>query len=198
MSDKKRKAAGSKRVDRRLREDMFQAYEASGGSIARVVKICKVHRITAKKWRIRDRWDVRLARIEVATEKKLEKKIINRRLRNVQVLDTAIEKIKDDIEAGTADLEAKSLAKLVATQELLLGRGAADEIESTIPPEAIEAINILSQLGDSGLRLLGDRLADASGGAEEIGRIAEPPVLLVDHTGKVKRVGKKVGEVEAI
>lgn len=173
---------------------MFNAYQESR-SIAQVVALCKVNKKTAQKWRVRDNWDLRCDEIEAKLRKKMERKIVGRRLRNVKILDTAIEGIAEGLEDGMR-LEPKMLPRLIMTQDLLIGRGAADEEQPSVSPEAKAALEKLVALGEEGVRLLADSIADtletqsSSGVSQPLLTYNPEKELMVSKGGVVKRKPK--------
>lgn len=132
------------------RQEMFAVYQRTK-SIQMVKRKCVVNRKTVERYRVKDDWDNRVDKIESLTVKKMDKVVVNRRLRNVQVLDEYINVVRDIIfsQKDNPDIELmdpKVLPKLVTAQEFLLGRGAADDEIPEMSEEAKNALDLLKQL----------------------------------------------------
>jgi hypothetical protein len=191
------------RISLELREEMFSVFQETQ-SENQVRKRCKVHPKTVRKYRERDKWDVRVEGIQNKVQEKLEKRIVNRRMRNVQVLDMAIEDVlKQLLEAKAKEqsgvVDPKLLARLVVAQDHLIGRGAADEEQQDVPPEVAKALEFLSSLGERALVQLAEVIAQGLASQPEGPNGDEPQGLLPsatvgvyssDHDGVVKRKPK--------
>ena len=150
---------GKKRISLELREKMYTIYSQSR-SLFEVEKACTVSRKTVRKWREKDEWDVRLHQIELRVRAAADSKETNRRLRNVKVLDKMIDNIKGQLTAEDAvEVPIKLLPRLVVAQDVLLGRGAADDEQAEIPADVLAAIEVLSELGPKALSQLADIMA---------------------------------------
>jgi len=148
------------RIDIQLREKMFMVYQETL-SLSQVTARCGLHKLTAKRYRILDDWDARIERINKRIHKKVDVLAVNRRLRNVQVLDMAIEDIKEQIKIAQEKgligiIDPKLLPRMVVAQDFLIGRGAADEEHVELSVEAREALTFLTSLGEKSIIQLAD------------------------------------------
>lgn len=173
-----------RKITQKLREEMFLIYQETG-SKSEVKKRLKLSNKAVEKYYERDNWEGRLRAIEEKVQEKIDNQVANRRLRNVKVLDMAIEDVMSQLEgaraAGRAGVvDPKLLSKLVATQDHLIGRGAADELDRGITPEAQRALNILATLGEEGLRHLGELITDKVVDTDMEVLTSTPPRMLPD------------------
>lgn len=202
MKKKRIRKDGTLRLTPEVREQMFQVYQETG-NVNQVKIRCGIHSKTVKRYRRVDDWDSRLAAIKERVESKLETRLVSRRLRNVRILDLAIEDVQSQlIKARERDvagvIDPKLLARLVVAQDHLLGRGAADEDVSAIPAEIREALEFLASLGEVAVKQLADiiseRLSVMSEGQVKVltGPVPEvsPDDYKATYTGVVKRKPK--------
>ena len=180
------------------REKMYQVFVTTRAE-SQVMKRCGVHKRTVKRYRLKDNWDERIQAIEQRLQSRTDITIQNRRLRNVKLLDFAIEDIEKQLmtarEAGLAGvIDPKILPRLVATQDLLLGRGAADSENVNMPEEAKQALGILASLGADSIKQLAQLIAHKI--ANETGTTATTAsglkldntvgAFVTDYTGRVR------------
>ena len=185
------------RITLAQRERMFQVYSETG-SVSRVAKRCSVHKKTVKRYKILDNWDERRLVIESSVQERADEKRVGRRLRNVRALDKAIEVITENLEVG-GEIENKMLPKLIATQEVLLGRGAADDEVPDMTPEQLAAIELLKALPPGGLEALAELLVSSAPDPEPQALMIEADVEVIDTRNKRKRkpkAGKGEGRPE--
>jgi hypothetical protein len=134
--------------------------------------------------------------IEQDVQVKLDTKIVNRRLRNVKVLDLAIEDIQGQLERAREGglkgiVDPKHLSRLVVAQDHLIGRGAADEENVDLTPEAQEALDFLKSLPANAIVQLADYLAtELQKEAAKPRGEAVNPILLPDTSSGAYQVGR--------
>lgn len=202
MREKRSKKDGTLRLTRKVREEMFQVYQETG-NVNQVHIRCGIHSKTVKKYKRRDEWDSRIRAIQERVEKKLETKLVSRRLRNVQILDLAIEDVQGQLlKAKERDIagviDPKLLARLVVAQDHLIGRGAADEDDTAIPIEIKEALMFLAELGEVAVKQLAEIISERLAGMPEgqvralAGPLPETSSVdyKADYRGVVKRKPK--------
>lgn len=188
------------------REQLFQTYLDTRSKL----KTAKKHNVaqkTVRRYMKRDKWLERIARLDQAVQKKTDETRVNRRLRNLKVLDIAIEDIYNQLEAarsvGETVVPIKLLSKLVLSQDILIGRGAGESIDSQQSPEVKQALELLEQLGPDGVRqlstVLAERLAAVqsrrerpSGLLPDVGSGAYEPLPNGEMKKKVGRTGGKL------
>jgi len=147
------------KVSLEQRERMFQAFMDLGSARA-VSQQLGIPVKTCRMYEERDRWWERRERIESSVREKTDNKIVNRRLRNVQILDTAIDRIAKDLSSEEVFVPVKMLPRLVLAQETLLGAGAADDEQAPMSIEAQQALNLLQSLPPEALTQLAGVLAE--------------------------------------
>ena len=177
------------------REAMFHIYQQSG-SVGRVARKCSVHKKTVKRYKELDNWDERRGEIERAVQSKSDEKSIGRRLRNVLTLDKAIEAIADSLQNG-GEIENKMLPKLIATQEVLLGRGAADDETPDMTVEELAALELLKALPPGGLEALANIIVNQAQVAAEqplLGAPIETEVEVVETRPNTRKRKPKSGK----
>lgn len=166
---KKHKAV---RITLEERTSMFMAFQNSC-SVHEVSRITGKSRATVDYWRVRDDWDERITRIEGRVEDKLEKKVVDRRLRNVQVLDQALDSIKDQLDDGKK-VSIAFLGKFAMVQEMLISRGAADSEKKLLSESERAALQLLTTLGEKGIKQLGDALSGKIDITNKVGALPAP------------------------
>lgn len=193
------------------REGMFDLYLETR-SVQAVANEYGISTKSVRRYKRVDKWDERVEYIESRIRARTNERAVNRRLRNVKVLDLAIEDIKKTILEAQANgitgvVDPKLLSKLVLAQDVLIGRGAADEEQPDLSPEAKEALEFLQSLGPKALVQLADYISrqlaqqaqspsgspysqpllpDTSSGQMEISKQYEPVKKRVYKTKKKK------------
>ncbi len=80
----------SKRLTQQQLDDMWAAWQEKQ-SVNHIVKKCKIHFQTAKKYRESERWDERFAVIHQKAIVKADAKIVTKRVSSIEMVDTAID-----------------------------------------------------------------------------------------------------------
>ena len=118
---------------------------------------------TVEKYRKELRWDQECDKIDKRTQSKLNTRSVNRRVRNIKILDKAIENIDEQIEDGV-DVGVDKIHHIVRTQDILIGRsGDIDDGETEISDELRSALSILTKMDISDIGNIGNYIVNKSG-----------------------------------
>jgi hypothetical protein len=147
--------------DRTQIRKMFLVYSRHQ-NVAEVAKECEIHRKTVKKYRDMFSWDEEIERVNAAQQMKLNAQLVDRRIRNTEALDTAINSIvtqlQPDAEGVANSMPLKSLPSLIKAQTEILDSasgGAKDEMT----PQLQQALELVAAIGNTTLKLIADHLS---------------------------------------
>lgn len=179
MTAKKKRAKGKKsKTKRKLRlgekhkkgnrkkladeiERAFTAY-AQRRSCRDVKALLGWSKQTIERYRISGKWDKRCKQIDKKVNKSTDNKVKRRRVRNITVLDLAIDGIEERLKDKTAVFPIDKLGQVVKVQNELLGQGGFEDEEQVVTEEVKVALKILSSLDDTALKALGDEIASGN------------------------------------
>jgi len=153
---------GFRKLDPKKLQKMFLVYQEKR-SVSDVAKRCGVHRKTVNRYREELKWDIQVDKIDKRIQSKLNNRAVNRRVRNIKILDKAIENIEEQLDDGE-NMDIDKVDRLVRAQDLLIGRaGDIEEEDKEVSEELKTALAILTKLDEKTIQSIGSYIVDSAG-----------------------------------